>query len=549
MSITLRPYQEEAIQSVLDYWARGGGNPLVNLATGLGKSLLIAKLTQDVLRQYRDMRVLMLVHVRELVEQNFKAMLSVWPDAPIGINSAGLGRRDRHSKILFASIQSVFRDDAHSLGQRDLVLIDEAHLVPKSGDGMYRTLLEKLRDRTPDLRVAGFTATAFRLDSGRLDRGDERLFDEIVYDYGIGEGITDGWLSPLISKASATEIDVAGVQRRGGEFVPGSLERAADRDQLTRAASAEIVRYGADRRSWLIFCSGVQHAYHVRDALAGLGISAATITAETPSGERARLIRDFKAGHVRCLTNAQVLTTGFDAPMVDLIAFLRPTLSTGLYLQMVGRGVRLADGKANCMVLDFAGNVRRHGPVDAVIAPEEREKAERDEDEFKVAIDTVRAKECPSCLSLVALATRTCPYCGHLWTGEVKPKHEAEADDTPILSTERKNQPELIPVVSWQAERHVKRGGDAPDSLRVTYFAGLGSYSEWICLEHKGFARDKAERWWVRHGGRAPKSVADGLAAFGQLTMPATISVRRNGKFFEVVGRAFAPAPVMEAAE
>lgn len=533
----LRPYQREACDAVRSYWAAGGGNPLVDLATGLGKSIVIAELTRSLIREYRDLRVLMLVHVRELVEQNFKAMLRLWPDAPIGINSAGLGRRDRHSKILFASIQSVFRDDGYSLGKRDLVLIDEAHLVPKAGDGMYRTLIEKLRDTVPDLRVAGFTATPFRLDSGRLDQGDDRLFDDIVYSYGIGPGIADGWLSPLVSKASATEIDVSGVAKRGGEFIPGALEAAADVDKVTLAATAEIVERGADRRSWLVFCAGVKHAHHVRDALRARGVHAETVTGETPPHERTRLIRDFREGRLRCLTNAQVLTTGFDAPGTDLIVFLRPTLSTGLFLQMVGRGVRLAPGKANALVLDFAGNVRRHGPVDAAMAPDRRSKGSGDGEE-KTTIDSVRAKECPSCESLAALNARSCQFCGFEWPIDAKPKHAASADDTPILSTEKVG-PEIVPVVSWRAERHRKEG--APDSLKVTYYAGLQTYPEWVLIERKHEMRDRAERWWARHGGGAPPvDVTEALARFGELTMPATIGVRKNGKFFDILNRTFA---------
>ncbi len=539
--MTLRPYQEASVAAILDYWSKGGGNPLVDLATGLGKSVVIARLVQDLLAQYPDMRVLILVHVRELVEQNFKAMLRLWPSAPVGVNSAGLGRRDRHSQILFASIQSVYREDGFSLGRRDLVLIDEAHLVPAAGEGMYRTLLERLRQRAPDLRVAGFTATPFRLDSGRLDRGSGRLFDEVVYSYGIGPGISDGWLAPLISKASATEIDVSTVARRGGEFVAGSLEAAADRDSLTASAAAELVRYGADRRSWLVFCSGVNHAYHVRDALRGLGIAAETVTGKTPAQERNRLIRDFREGRLRCLTNAQVLTTGFDAPAVDLIGFLRPTLSTGLYLQMVGRGVRQAPGKTNTLVLDFAGNVKRHGPVDAV-EPEDRSRKGAAEDGEKVTVDTVRAKQCPSCETLVGLAARTCWVCGHEFPMPVRPKHEAEADTTPILTTERYGRPgppEEIPVVRWQAARHQKHG--SPDSVRVTYMAGLQSYSEWVCPEHSGYARDKFERWWRRHGGgQPPTSVAEALARFDALSQPVTVMVRQNGKWPEIVGRRLA---------
>lgn len=542
--IELRPYQREAVDAVYDFWRRGGGNPLCELATGLGKSVIIAELTRSLLTEWRDMRVLCLVHVRELVEQDFRALIRLWPDAHAGIYSAGLGRRDAHHRITFASIQSVYRR-ASVLGPRDLVLIDEAHLVPKAGEGMYRRLLDDLRNLRPDMRVAGLTATPFRLDSGRLDQGDDRLFDEIVYSYDIGAGIRDGWLSPLMSKASLTEIDVSGVQRRGGEFIAGALEAAADRHAVTEAAADEILRLAQDRRSWLIFCAGIKHAHHVREALQRRGVNAATITGETPAGERASLISRFRSGELRCLTNAQVLTTGFDAPMVDLIVFLRPTLSTGLYLQMVGRGVRQAAGKDNCLVLDFAGNVRRHGPVDAVTAPERTGGSGGE----KTEVDAVMAKECPDCQALVALNTMACRWCGHEFPRNVAPKHEAQADDTPILSSERTG-PELVPVVSWKADRWRKEG--SPDSLCITYFAGVTTYREWWCVEHKGYARDKVERLWRAHGGGiAPATVTEALAAFPALAMPETISVRRNPenrKFFDVVGRRHA-ARKMEAAE
>lgn len=534
MTITLRPYQQEAIDAVLSYWRDGGGNPLVDLATGLGKSVVIAKLTRDLLESYPTMRVLMLVHVRELVEQNFRQMLRLWPAAPIGINSAGLGRRDLRSQILFASVQSVYREDAYSLGERDLVLVDEAHLLPASGDGMYRQLLAKLRQRTPDLRVAGFTATPFRMDTGRLDGGDDALFTETVYSYGIAAGIRDGYLSPLISKASLTEIDVSSVAKRGGEFVPGALEAAADRDQITQAAAREILAYGENRRSWLVFCAGVDHAHHVRDAMRALGVSCETVTGETPAGDRTRIIAAYRAGQIRCLTNANVLTTGFDAPTVDLIAFLRPTLSTGLYVQMTGRGTRLAERKQNCLILDFAGNIRRHGPVDTVEV--RRKSAGKGEKEGAAKVDDVRAKKCPDCESLVALRALECSVCGHEWP-KPEPRHEAEAArDVPILSTERVK-PTDLPVITWRAGRWQKQG--SPDSVRVEYFAGFQSYSEWVCPEHGGYAAAKFERWWALHGGLlpAPATAREALDRWPELAKPDGITVKPNGKWHDIVGR------------
>ena len=531
--IQLRPYQRAAINSVVDYWQTGGGNPLVDLATGTGKSLVIATLTKDLLSTFPDMRVLMLVHVRELVAQNAQALLRYWPDAPLGINSAGLGKRDFHHRVVFASIQSVYRK-AQSLGRRDLVLIDESHLVPSAGNGMYRTLLEGLRKITPDLRVAGFTATPYRLDSGRLDDGEDRLFDRIVYSYGIGEGIADGYLSPLVSRASQTEIDVSNVQRRGGEFVPGQLEKAADR--ITKQAVAEMVSFGENRRSWLVFCSGVDHARNVRDAVREHSISCETVHGETPIGERDRIIRAFKSGQIRCLTNAQVLTTGFDAPQVDMVVFLRSTLSTSLYVQICGRGTRLSDGKDNCLVLDYGGNIRRHGPVDAVSVMPKNSKGD---DDGKVSVDSVRAKECPECQSMNHISAITCTVCGYEWPREAKPSHDAQAEaQVGILSTEQVP-PQMVPVVDWQFGRHEKFG--SPDSVRVTYLAGLNTYYEWLAFEHGGYAKQKACQWWTSHGGSTPfpSTVTDALDRIDELAMPATISVKPRGKYFDIVGRSF----------
>lgn len=530
---SLRTYQQNAVVSVLDYWRTGGGNPLVDMATGLGKSVTIGSLTRDLLTTYPDMRALMLVHVKELVTQNAQALLRLWPQAPVGIYSAGLGRRDVSQRIIFASIQSVYRRAAE-LGPFDLVLIDEAHLVPSAGEGMYRALLDKLREMRPDLRVCGFTATPFRMDSGRLDAGDARLFDEIVYSYGIAKGIDDGWLSPLISKRGATEIDVSGVAKRGGEFVSGALEAVADNDAITQAAVSEIIEYGQTRRSWLVFCAGVKHAHHVRDEFRRQGVSCEVISGETDAADRARFIDDFRAGRLRCLTNCNVLTTGFDAPATDLIALLRPTLSPGLYVQMMGRGTRLADGKSDCLVLDFTGTARRLGPVDTITV-DRRPGKKGAPDAAKVA--DVRAKECPTCKTLAALNARTCAVCGHEWSLD-SIRHEAEADDVAILSRDLKNRPpEEIAVVTWTAKRHQKQG--SPDSLRVSYSAGLMSYPEWVLFEHRGPGRFRAEKWWRAHGGAepVPECVADALVRWAELTPPAFISIRKNGKWHDIVAR------------
>jgi DNA repair protein RadD len=529
----LRPYQREALSALDVYWSRGGGNPLVVMATATGKSVIIAHLIRDVSQRYPALRILVVTHTLELVEQDVEHLLALWPDAPIGINSAGIGQREWAAPIIFAGVQSVWRN-AGRLGPRHLVLIDEAHLVPHDGDGMYRSLLSELRALAPTdgVRIAGFSATPFRLDSGRLDEGEGKIFDNIVFDYDVGRGIREGWLSPLTSKATGTEINVSGVGRRGGEFIASELERAADDNAVIAAACDEIVARGVDRRSWLVFCCGVLHAHHVCDALRMRGVACQVVTGETPLTEREESIAAFKAGAIRCLVNVNVLTTGFNAPQVDLLAMLRPTLSTGLFVQMVGRGTRKADGKENCLILDFAGNCRRHGPVDQIDITVGGSKAST-----AVAPTNVQAKTCPECAEINPLDATVCCSCGHEWP---KPKpaarHATSADAVPILTGERV----WLSVTNVSFHRHYRYGDPgAPPSFRADYLCGLSPYAEYVSFERQGYPRTCAERWWYALSGSAPvpATVAEALQRQHELDPVVAIAVTRNGRFWNVIDR------------
>jgi len=374
--------------------------------------------------------------------------------------------------------------------------------------------------------VVGFTATPYRLDSGRLDQGEDRLFDGIAYEAGIRELVAQGYLSPLVSKATEQVLDVAGVHRRGGEYVPGELQAAVDRYEVTEKAVDEILAYGETRAGWLVFCSGVEHATHVAEAIRGRGISCETIVGDTEPRKRDEIIARFKAREIRCLTNANVLTTGFNAPHVDLIAKLRPTLSTGLYVQMCGRGSRLAEAKENCIVLDFAGNVRRHGPVDAVTIREPGETGGQ-----------APIRICDSCRSIVPAASRTCPDCGYEFLAPDEKKTLSDkASELPVMLG---TPPKWLPVSRWTFHRHEKPF--KPTSLRVEYLCGLVSHRQWVCFEHEGYPLQKAWDWWCEHGGhlRVPESVDDAIDRAGELTMPSEILVQVNGRFFEVISRRF----------
>lgn len=524
----LRDYQREAIDiGVYGYFQENDGNPLLVLPTGAGKSHIIAALCHEALTAWPDQRIIMLTHVKELIEQNFLKLMGHWPEAPAGIYSAGLNQRDTQSRILYASIQSVYKRAAE-IGHCDLAIIDEAHLIPHSGDGMYRQFLEDMAAINPKLKVLGLTATPFRMATGDLTHGDSAIFTDISYDLPMLRLIAAGHLVPVVAKQTDAVIDISGVRTRAGEFVAKDLEAAADQDNLTYAAVTEILHYGASRESWLIFCSGVDHAHHVRDHLIERGVISATITADTPAKERDRFIRDYKAGRIRALTNCDVLTTGFDAPATDLIAFLRPTNSPGLYVQMAGRGMRPVPGKKNCMILDFAGNVARHGPVDEVQpwVPGKKKGGE------------APTKVCPDCKTIVHAAKLECPECGHLFPAR-KPKHDPTASELAILSPDVQAIKEY-PITDVRYSRHSKTG--KPDSMRVTYMSGwLAAANEWICFEHGGYATQKAHAWWKRRSWSldVPATTAEALSLAHTLDKPSSIVVNTRGKYPEVISHEF----------
>jgi len=556
MALQLRPYQAEAVEAVFSYWSEEPGNPLIDLATGLGKSLCMAEIIKRLVDGWPDLRIMVATHVAELIEQGYLELIGAWPFAPAGIYSAGLGRRDAHSQIVFAGIQTVW-NKSQQIGHIDVLLIDEAHLVPANSATMYGKFIAAMREINPDLKILGLTATPFRLDSGRLDEGDDRLFDRVVYEYGVGRGIEEGYLAPLSNKPTATGFDMTGVHRLGGDYKQSEMQAAVDKDEVTRAAVAEIVAKGQDRGSWLAFCSGVEHALHVRDEIRSHGITCETITGETPKDERRRILSDYKDYKIRCLTNNSVLTTGFNHKGVDLLAFLRPTLSASLYIQMAGRGTRpiyapgsdlstqegrlagiAAGPKPSCLVMDFAGLVRKHGPVDRV-EPKAPTKGSGD----------APVKMCPNlvggvrCDELVHISVMVCPCCDYEFPPNEESKITATAAAEPILSTEKP----WFPVLGRAFAFHPAKAEGKLPTVKATYEVEGRKVNEWLCPAHEGFPKGKADRYWLAHGGKRPfpKSVDEFLDRAEELSWTAEVQLdfAKNPKYPDVVAYRSGPAP------
>ena len=529
----LRPYQQAAVVATYDYLRNQPGNPCVVLPTGSGKTHVIRQIVEDAVDQWGG-RVLVLAHVKELLEQAAEKL----DRGDVGIYSAGLGSRQKREPIIVAGIQSVFRRAAE-LGAFNLILVDEAHLLPPDGEGMYRTFLEEAMLVNPKLRLIGLTATPYRMSTG-LICGPDNLLNDVCYEASIPELIVQGYLSPVRSKQSRREVDLSQARRRGGEFVAQDIEGLMDNDDVVQRAVEEIRVLTRDRSSVLLFASGVRHAMHLQTLIDGSEI----ITADTPSADRADRITRFRRGELKHLVNVNVLSTGFDAPNVDAICLLRPTLSPGLYYQQVGRGLRTCDGKQDCLVLDFAENVKRHGPIDQ-IRPPRRSYAlgEAREDEDRVA----PTKACPQCQEVVPVVTFACPACNYEWPAN----HQATADETPILSVPEPPEDHVVRGVSYTVHHKKDAPEDAPRTLRVDYVVDLGErISEWVCVEHTGFALEKAKAWWrLRSHDPFPKDAehAVAIANAGGLAVPTAITSKRDGKWRRVVRWAIdeIPAPTL----
>ena len=521
--LTLRPYQEQALSALYSYFGRARGNPVIVAPTGSGKSLMIAEFCRRALEAWPTTTILMLTHVRELVQQNADELRTLWPEAPLGVYSAGLGLRQVRP-ITFGGIQSIY-DQAEKLGHVDLVIVDEAHLVPHAGEGMYRTLIGDLKAKNPLLKVIGLTATPFRTDSGRLtDPGG--IFTDIAFDIDLLGLIQQGFLCRLISQAvnDEAEINTMFVPVRAGEFAAEAMEKAAL--DVVGASVSELVKLGARRKSWLVFAAGVDHGFDIASRLSDepYKIDARMVAGDTPKELRDEMVADFKAGKLRCLVNANVLTTGFNAPNTDLIAILRATQSPGLLVQMCGRGMRNAEGKRDCLVLDFGGNFERHGPINAIRPRRRCADGSMDKPE------PVQPRACPVCGHQEVVRSGVCENCESPWP-KPEAKHDAKPSTAPVIA-----EPETLLVRGVFYARHVSKKEGKPDSMVASYETDNGWIDEWICFEHTGYARQKAATWWSRRGQMpVPETVQDAIdRADAELRLPEKITVAMEGQFWRI---------------
>lgn len=488
----LRDYQKDTVKKLFDYLKKTKDSPLkspvAECPTGSGKSVIIADIAKRVAAS--GQRVLVVTHSKELVEQNYNVYRSYDPSVTsVGIYSASLSRRETTSLVLFAGIQSVY-DKMHEItahGKIKLVIVDEAHSIPfekKDESGMYRKMIEDIRAICPQSRLIGLTATPYRLDGGVIV-GRDSIFDSIPVRIPLKKLLDEGYLSPIITPKDGELTSSYNIVKDGNTKEETSQKNIDDmvesQDRITSLAVNQIMNIGLEqnRKRWIVFACSIKHALRVNEMLLFGGIPSAVITSDTPSYDRDTIVKRFRKGDLRCIVNMSVLTTGFDVPDIDLVAILRPTQSTGLYVQMVGRGLRKAEGKENCLVLDYGQNIKRFGPIDEVRVKVTQPRAKKGEKkEYKI---------CVNCLSEININSKICPECAY---------------ESPMVDKTKDETASTIEIISKEFESEVDdviysiHSKNGVSMLKADYISNSATIlSEFVCIEHSGYAQTVAIRW------------------------------------------------------
>ena len=534
----LRPYQEQAIRSLSASVAKKK-SPVAVIFVGGGKSLIIAEIIRRILAKNGEKRVLVLVDSKELIQQNyieFCEYVGIQSAHVAGIYSSGLGRKEKGSRVLFAGIQS-YVNYVENSGVFDFVIIDECHLVPTNENSQYRRVLAIEKSKNSNVAVLGFTGTPWRMDTrgGTIADSDLGVFDEIACMVGCHELISSGYLAHVISyDKNITEANLTGVKIENGEYVEKQATKAFLK--VLPAQVQELLQAGQSRKKWIVFCQSCEHAMAMHQALEK-HVSVAVVFGDSPN--RNDVLADFKAGKYRALVNVQVLRKGVNFVDVDLVVLCFATQSVSDYVQKVGRGMRISPGKKDCLVLDFGGNIARHGPIDRI---EVKKRSERE--------GVAPMKQCPKCGGLVSLRSNICDVCGYVF---LNTEGERGKDLTPrsqrggIMSSE----PEMVPVTIIAAKLLVTKKGDP--CITVDFYSDEQDYypihKEFLNLWNKNqFAVSKSlETLFLIAGEKTQDLIAEfesplrtankinELILNGKIKTPKFIFLQEKGRFKKIV--------------
>jgi len=515
--IELRDYQKQTIKDLFDYIRDNPGkNPCVSIPTGGGKSVIIA----EIVRRAKNKKVLMLTHVKELIQQNADKLHALDPTIPLSIFSAGLKSKSLINNVVYAGIQSVYKK-AKQIGHIDAVIVDECHLISHKGEGTYHKLLDELKSINPKMIIIGFTASPYRLGHGYIYE-DDALFDDIIEGATIQQLQHLGFLAKLHSKFTKTHFDLSNVHKRGGDWVESELQEACDDPLTNQEIVKEIIAKSQDRKSILIFCTGIEHAENIKNEMIRQGVTTECVTGLTDSDDRDWMLNAFKDGRIRAITNVGVLTTGFDHPNLDCIALLRPTMSPGLYLQMVGRGFRIKEHTDHCKILDFAGLVSLHGPVTAIRPP--KKKGGKGE-------GPPPCKNCPECGEILPVQATECSACGYIFKAP-DPNSALYLHDDDIMG----NHETKFVVYNWLWRLETSKAGYK--QIVTYYYDNRGKiHKEYFGIEHPKTSR--RAKWKLANLGESYNMIIDPMShehmkILSNKTPPKCLILEPNGDFKKI---------------
>lgn len=508
----LRPYQDPISEKVFTYMRNNRDkHPLVAMPTGSGKTVVLADIILKAIKRWPATKVLVISHVREILEQDYES-ITFHTGLDVGVYSAGLKKREM-KQVTVAGIQSIFRKPERWKDYK-FIIIDECHLIPPGKNSMYRKFFAGLEHP----RYFGLTATPFRLGDGYIYGEEESIFDDLIYDLTTKKKfiqlIKDGYLCQLKTSATNIELETEGIRTVAGDFDKKMLSTKIDKDSITKVAIQEIIEKGAAYKKWLIFAIDIEHAENIAEELGQNGIPTMVIHSKMDF-DRATVIKHYKLGTFRAIVNVNVLTTGFDDPEIDLIALLRPTKSPVIHVQTIGRGLRIAPKKDHCLVLDFAGNTERLGPINDIV-PKKKGKGKEGGEPI--------TKRCPACDTIHHPTKKICEFCGHVF--QFKTLLQGTAKEVDVIKD--KEQVWLkVNDVSYQL--HNKK--NSPSMMKVTYTCGLRTYNEYVCVEHRGYAGYKAKHFLEYRGVTGIKTAIGAVHNSEDLMKPNRILIDKSGKY------------------
>lgn len=481
--LKLRDYQVHAIKALFEYLRATAGrtdaNPLIQIPTGGGKSLIQANIFYNMINICPTVRILALCHSTEIIKQNHDEFIGYTNFQDTGIYCGKLKRKDS-SQILFSSIQSIAKSDLSS-SRIDFIFIDEAHLCNNKMSGQYRHFIEEARKWNPKLRIVGMTATPWRMDGGCLLHGEERLFTHIVDRVSIRRLVKEKYLSsittpdtPFVNAIDYSELKINRAkndytQKSSGEAVSKSLP----------VILPELIEYTKDRNHVLLFCPTLAVCDELQAYLEKEGCSCAQFIGSTSETDRKIIKQKFEAGEIKYLISVDAITTGFNAKCVDCLVCLRPTKSSSLWIQIVGRGMRIYPDKEDCLLLDYGQNVSRHGSLEEIEAPAHKVKRKSK----GTTIELFYVKTCISCNQEIPLSAKSCPECGHNFPvierkfNEVETNVDVLFDQSNIKKTDYTYKPNHM-------EATLESSYSQSDVIRVKFYAKNKDFNLYFNLQN-----------------------------------------------------------------